>query len=257
MDRSGAKWLCCFLPWVRYAKSIMCGRYARKSAQELLAEWFEMDLEQMRWAPTWNAAPQSFQPVVRLQPGSGVREASLMRWGLVPSWAKDARIGLNTINARAEDVETKPAFRAALKKRRCLVPADAYYEWQKSGSKAKQPYAIGLTSGEPIAFAGLWENWQEASGHLLESFTILTTCANEKLAAIHDRMPVIVERNHYDRWLNADERVAPPFDLLRPYAPEEVLAWPVSERVGNVRNNDASLLNPVSLTSEPAQQMLF
>jgi putative SOS response-associated peptidase YedK len=168
----------------------MCGRYARKSAQELLAEWFEMDLEQMRWAPTWNAAPQSFQPVVRIHPQTGLREASLLRWGLVPSWAKDARIGLNTINARAEEAAAKPAFRAALKKRRCLVPADAFYEWQHTGRKTKRPYAIALQSGEPYAFAGLWESWQPPVGAPLETYTILTTTPNALMEPIHDRMPV-------------------------------------------------------------------
>jgi putative SOS response-associated peptidase YedK len=235
----------------------MCGRYARKSAQELLAEWFEMDLEQMRWAPTWNAPPQSFQPVVRLNPETGIREAPQLRWGLVPSWAKDARIGLNTINARAEEAAAKPAFRSALKKRRCLVPADAYYEWQQTGPKTKQPYAIALTSGEPIAFAGLWESWCDSSGTALETFTILTTAANEQLAAIHDRMPVIVERKDYDRWLNADDKATPPVDLLQPYAANQVRAWPVSNRVGNIRNNDASLLDLVDTQDEPVQGLLF
>jgi putative SOS response-associated peptidase YedK len=240
-----------------YSGGIMCGRYARKSAQELLAEWFEMDLEQMRWAPTWNAAPQSFQPVVRLHPETGQREASPLRWGLVPSWAKDARIGLNTINARAEEAAAKPAFRTSLKKRRCLIPADAYYEWQQTGPKTKQPYAIALTSGEPIAFAGLWESWCEAGGHALESFTILTTSANERLAAIHDRMPVIIERNQFSRWLEADEKAGPPLDLLRPCAAESIHAWPVSGRVGNIRNNDAALLDPVNASPELAQRQLF
>jgi putative SOS response-associated peptidase YedK len=235
----------------------MCGRYARKSAQELLAEWFEMDLEQMRWAPTWNAAPQSFQPVVRLSKDGNQREAALMRWGLVPSWAKDARIGLNTINARAEEAATKPAFRAALKKRRCLVPADSYYEWQQTGPNTKQPYAIALTSGGPIAFAGLWESWRDSGGDALETFTILTTTANERLATIHDRMPVIVERKDYGRWFDTDEKAAPPTDLLHPYAANQVHAWPVSDRVGNIRNNDASLLDPMATSDEPAQGRLF
>jgi len=235
----------------------MCGRYARKSAQELLAEWFEMDLEQMRWAPTWNAAPQSFQPVVRRDPQTGQREAALLRWGLVPSWAKDARIGLNTINARAEEVATKPTFRAALKKRRCLVPADAYYEWRQTGPKTKQPYAIALSSGEPIAFAGLWETWRDAGGNALETFTILTTTANERLAAIHDRMPVIIERKNYDRWLDVGENAAPPAGLLHPCAASQVRAWPVSDRVGNIRNNDASLLDPAVTSNESAQAKLF
>jgi len=210
-----------------------------------------MDLEQMRWAPTWNAAPQSFQPVVRLSSCGSQREAALLRWGLVPAWAKDARIGL--INARAEEVATKPAFRAALKKRRCLVPADAYYEWRQTGAKTKQPYAIALTSGEPIAFAGLWESWREAGGAALETFTILTTAANERLASIHDRMPVIVERKDYDRWLDADEKAAPPADLLHPYAANQMRAWPVSDRVGNVCNNTPSLLDQV----QENQQSLF
>ena len=214
-----------------------------------------MDLEQMRWAPTWNAAPQSFQPVVRLSSGGSQREAALLRWGLVPSWAKDARVGL--INARAEEVATKPAFRVALKKRRCLVPADAYYEWRQTGAKTKQPYAIALASGEPIAFAGLWESWRDAGGDALETFTILTTAANERLASIHDCMPVIVERKDYDRWLDADEKAAPHADLLHPYAANQVRAWPVSDRVGNIRNNDASLLYPVDTPDKPAQGQLF
>jgi putative SOS response-associated peptidase YedK len=235
----------------------MCGRYARKSAQELLAEWFEMDLEQMRWAPTWNAAPQSYQPVVRLSRDGSRREAALLRWGLVPSWAKDARIGLSTINARAEEAATKPAFRDALKKRRCLVPADSYYEWKQTGPKTKQPYAIAPTSGEPIAFAGLWESWRDSTGSALETFTILTTAANERLATIHDRMPVIIERMDYSRWLDSDEKAAPPAELLHSCAANQVRAWPVSDRVGNIRNNDSSLLDPLDTSNEPAQGRLF
>jgi len=224
----------------------MCGRYARKSAQELLAEWFEMDLEQMRWVPTWNAAPQSFQPVVRLNMDGSQREAALLRWGLVPSWAKDARIGLKTINARAEDVETKPAFRAALNKRRCLVPADAFYEWKRTGEKSRRPFAIALQSGEPYAFAGLWENWQHAEGAALESFTILTTAPNSLMEPIHNRMPVIVAPQDYERWL--DPAAPLPLDLLRPYSAEEMRAWPVSDRVGSVRNNAPELLNEIPET---------
>jgi putative SOS response-associated peptidase YedK len=241
-----------------YSEFTMCGRYARKSAQELLAEWFEMDLKQMRWAPpTWNAAPQSFQPVVRLNPETGIREMPLLRWGLIPSWAKDARIGLNTINARAEEAASKPAFRAALKKRRCLVPADAYYEWQQTGAKAKQPYAIALRRDEPMAFAGLWESWQDTTGQPLETFTILTTTANDRLSAIHDRMPAIIERKDYVRWLDAGDVAPVAAELLRPLAVEQVRAWPVSDRVGNTRNNDASLLDPVSKPDEPTQGELF
>jgi len=236
----------------------MCGRYARKSAQELLAEWFEMDLEQMRRAPsTWNAAPQSFQPVVRLNPETGQREMPLLRWGLIPSWAKNACIGLSTINARAEEAATKPAFRDALKKRRCLVPADAYYEWQKTGPKTRQPYAITLTGGQPIAFAGLWESWRDTDGQPLETFTILTTAANQRLTSIHDRMPVIVERTDYARWLDAPGESESAAELLCAAAPDRIDLWPVSDRVGNTRNNDEALLDPVTTTGEGTQDQLF
>jgi putative SOS response-associated peptidase YedK len=168
-----------------------------------------------RFAPSYNVTPQSFQPVVRLSSDGGRREAALLRWGLVPSWAKDARIGLNTVNARAEEVAAKPSFRSALKKRRCLVPADAYYEWQRLGDNTKRPFAIALQSGEPYAFAGLWESWQPPQGVLLETFTILTTAPNSLTEPIHDRMPVIVEPKDYNRWM--DPSTAPPLDLLRPY----------------------------------------
>jgi putative SOS response-associated peptidase YedK len=193
----------------------MYGRYARKTAQELLAEWFDLDLHLMPgFTVSYNATPQSFQPVVRLDAESGHRRISLMRWGLVPSWAKDERIGLNTINARAEEAAAKPAFREALKKRRCLIPADAFYEWQRRSPKTRQPYAIGLKSGEPYAFAGLWESWQPSVGEALTTFTILTTTPNELMAPIHDRMPVIVAPRNYERWLDTDEKVASTIDLL-------------------------------------------
>ncbi len=197
----------------------------------------------MPWfAPTYNAAPQSVQPVVRLNRDSGQREVALLRWGLVPFWAKDAKLAYTTINARAEEVAAKPAFREALKKRRCLVPADAFYEWQKLDAKTRRPHAIALRSGEPYAFAGLWERWQPREGSPLETFTIITTDANEVTEPLHDRMPVILERRDYERWLDAGDPAQPPIDLLRPYPAQKMLAWPVSNRVGNVRNDDPELL---------------
>ena len=226
----------------------MCGRFARRSTQEVLADWFGVELEDMPWfAPTFNAAPQSTQPVVRLNRDSGSREFALMRWGLVPFWAKDAKFGYSTINARAEEASSKPAYREALKKRRCLVPADAFYEWQRLDQKNKQPYAIALKSGEPYALAGLWESWNPKEGPPLETFTILTTDPNELMQSIHNRMPVILEPRDYERWLdsgggNSGELARPPVDLLRPYPAEKMKAWQVSQRVGNVRNNDPELL---------------
>jgi putative SOS response-associated peptidase YedK len=221
----------------------MCGRFARRSTQEVLADWFGVELEDMPWfAPTFNAAPQSTQPVVRLNRDSGSREFALMRWGLVPFWAKDPKFGYSTFNARAEEVPTKPAYREALKKRRCLVPADAFYEWQRLDKKNKQPYAIALKSGEPYAFAGLWETWKPQAGSPLETFTILTTDPNELMQPIHNRMPVILEPQDHERWLDPGDPARPPVDLLRPYPAEKMQAWQVSQRVGNVRNNDTDLL---------------
>ena len=197
----------------------------------------------MPWfAPSYNVAPQSVQPVVRLNRDTGNREFALLRWGLVPFWARDAKFGYSTFNARAEEAATKPAYREALKKRRCLVPADAFYEWQRLDAKRKQPYAIALRSGEPYAFAGLWERWQPKEGVALESFTILTTDPNALMEPIHDRMPAILEARDYPRWLDPGDPARPPVDLLRPFPAEKMVSWTVSERVGNVRNNDPQLL---------------
>jgi len=224
----------------------MCGRFARRSTQEVLADWFGVELEDMPWfSPTFNAAPQSVQPVVRLNRDSGAREFAMLRWGLVPFWAKDAKIGNATINARAEEAATKPMFREAFKKRRCLIPADAFYEWRRVDGKAKIPFAFALASKQPYAFAGLWERWQPKDSEPLETFTILTTDPNALVEPTHNRMPVILEPGDYDRWIEPGDPARPPIDLLRPLPAEKMLAWPVSERVGNVRNDDSQLLEPV------------
>jgi putative SOS response-associated peptidase YedK len=229
----------------------MCGRFARRSTQQVLADWFGVELEDMPWfAPSYNVAPQSVQPVVRLNRDSGNPEFALMRWGLVPFWAKDAKFGYSTINARAEDAAAKPAYREALKKRRCLVPADAFYEWQrptddKKAKKTKHPFAIALKTGNPYAFAGLWERWQPNEGEPLETFTILTTDPNALMEPIHNRMPVILGPRDYSRWLDPGDPARPPVDLLRPFPAEKMVAWPVGDRVGNVRNNDSQLLETV------------
>jgi len=237
----------------------MCGRFARRSTQQVLADWFGVELEDMPWfGPTFNAAPQSVQPVVRLNRDSGKREFALLRWGLVPFWAKDAKFVYGTINARAEEAASKPAYREALKKRRCLVPADAFYEWQQLDAKKKQPYAIALKGGELHALAGLWESWRprEGGGEPLETFTILTTDPNLLMEPFHNRMPVILEPKDYERWLEPGDAGRPPIDLLRPLAEEKMVAWPVSERVGNVRNDDAQLLEPMQAPADE-QTLLF
>jgi putative SOS response-associated peptidase YedK len=221
----------------------MCGRFARRSTREVLADWFGVDLEELpAFAPSYNIAPQSVQPVVRLGRDSGAREFALLRWGLVPFWAKEAKIGYSTINARAEEVSSKPAFRDALRKRRCLVPADAFYEWERIDAKHTRPFAFALKNGGPYAFAGLWERWFPKEGEALETFTIVTTDANEVLEPIHDRMPVILEPKDYDRWLEPAGAERLPLDLLRPFPAERMTAWPVSSLVGNVRNDEPGLL---------------
>jgi putative SOS response-associated peptidase YedK len=163
----------------------------------------------------------------------------MMRWGLIPFWAKDAKIGYSTINAKAETVTMAPAFREAFKTRRCLIPADAFYEWQKIDAKTRQPFAIGMKDRSPYAFAGLWERWRDpATREPLETFTVITTDPNELLQPLHDRMPVILEPKDYDRWLQTGDPAHPPIDLLRAFPAEQMIAWKVDPRVGNVRNDD-------------------
>jgi putative SOS response-associated peptidase YedK len=226
----------------------MCGRYVRKSTRREIAAWFGIDpeaddAESVPWGISYNVAPQTFQPVVRLNRESGTREIVLMRWGLVPYWSKDAKIGFSTINAKAETVATAPAFREAFKRRRCLVPADAFYEWQKLDPKHKQPFAIALASREPYGFAGLWERWKDPGTHAwLETFSIVTTEPNQVVAPLHNRMPVMIERKDYARWLSVNANDPPPVDLLRPFPAEQMIAWKVDKAIGNVRNDAAELL---------------
>lgn len=169
-----------------------------------------------------------------------------MRWGLVPFWSKDGTAAFNTVNAKAETVATSPAFREPWKRRRCLVPADWFYEWKKLDEKTKQPYAIAMKDDSIFAFAGLWDTWKDkASGQELQTFTILTTDPNELTEPIHNRMPVIVAPKDYRRWLALADPAHLPVDLLRPYPAEDMKAWKVGRAVGNVRNNDAGLIEPL------------
>lgn len=193
----------------------------------------------------YNAAPTQSLPVVKWNPETSERTLDLLRWGLIPSWAKDAKIASSLINARAEGVAVKPSFRTAFAKRRCLVPADAFYEW-RAGTKPKQPYAIRMKSGETFALAGLWENWKDGEGQWVRTYTIVTTAANELLAPLHDRMPVIVDPTDYGKWLG--EVAADPTELtalMKPYQAELMKVYRVGLAVSNVRNDEASLLKKV------------
>jgi putative SOS response-associated peptidase YedK len=228
----------------------MCGRYGRRADKQRIAEWMQAHdtnvFDDSYFAPSYNVAPQSFQPVVILDQETGERELTVMRWGLVPFWSRDGKAGYSTINAKAETIATSPAYREAFKRRRCLVPAEWFYEWQKIDAKTKQPFAIALKDGSLFAFAGLWETWKDkATGKSLETYTVITTDANEVTEPIHNRMPVILHRRDYERWLTPGDAARLPVDLLRSYPDEEMKAWKVGPDVGNVRNNRPELVEPL------------
>ena len=198
------------------------------------------------FGPSWNIAPTDPMPVVRYDAKAGQRSLDIIRWGLVPYWAKDIKIGYSTFNARAEDIEIKPAFREAFQKRRCLIPLDSFYEWKKTET-GKQPYAIGLKGGGLMAMAGLWENWRSPAGEQIRSCTIVTITPNELCGQLHNRMPVILNPSAWPDWLGekpADTKHLK--SLLAPYPSEEMVCWPISARVGNVKNNDASLIEAIA-----------
>jgi putative SOS response-associated peptidase YedK len=195
---------------------------------------------------SWNVAPTDSLPVVRYDSKAGERSLDLLRWGLVPFWAKDLNVGFANINAKAEGIENKPAFREAFQRRRCLVPVDGFYEWKKTGT-GKQPYAIALADRRLMALAGLWENWRSPAGEWIRSFVIITTEPNELCAALHNRMPVVLKPEAWPVWLG--EEPADPFELkslLAPFPSGEMTCWPVSARVGKVKNNDSSLIEAIA-----------
>ncbi len=217
----------------------MCGRYALNMAPKSLAEMYEADWEDWKAAPEpsprFNIAPT--QPVLIVRNTADARRRLAMAlWGLVPSWSKDPSMAARMINARAETAAEKPSFRAAMKYRRCLVPATHFYEWQKRGT-AKHPWCIRLRDGSPMAFAGLWERWSSPDGSELESCAILTTSANALMAPLHERMPVILRHEDVDRWLDpALQKAGDVADLLAPFDANAMEAFEVSTYVNNARN---------------------
>jgi putative SOS response-associated peptidase YedK len=221
----------------------MCGRYASFVAADRLHRLFRTVNPTPNLQPTWNMAPTRDAPVVRLHPETRHRHLDLLRWGLVPHWARDPKATRQPINARAETLATSPMFRDALARRRCLVPADAFYEWQ-AAEGGKLPWAIARADGAPLVFAGLWEGWRGADGTVMRTFTIVTTQANDALRALHERMPVVLEEGAWPLWLGEVEGAAG--DLLRPSA-AEFRVWRVGTAVNNVRNDRAELLEPVAV----------
>ena len=217
----------------------MCGRYSLIADLGDLARRFEFDGDWLKFEAAYNVAPtQDVLTVV----GGEARRGGFMRWGLIPHWAKNASIGSRMINARAETVAEKPAFRDALRRRRCLVLADGFYEWQRTGG-AKRPMRITMRSGEPFAFAGLWSLWKDPDGNRIPSCAIITTAANELLRPIHDRMPVILPRELEELWL--DRSIDDPGALssvLNPYPDEEMEAFEVSTLVNSAANDGPEVI---------------
>lgn len=217
----------------------MCGRYAlygpvkRKRVED---RWFD-DLA--AFGSCYNITPTEAAPVMRMVEGRPT--VALLRWGLIPYWAKDSAMGGRLINARADTLAQKPAFRDAYRWRRCLVPASGFYEWKKVSS-GKQPWYVTSADGTMMAFAGLWERWRPPGAEPTLSFTIITTDPNDQLKELHDRMPAILEPEDFDAWLNDED----PLSLMRPYRPELLTAYPVSAAINSPHNDDPTLVEPLS-----------
>ncbi len=219
----------------------MCGRVkladdVTELRQELAIKWDKLG----DYRPRYNVAPTTPVPVVTS--ARAERTLEWMRWGLIPAWAKDAKISYSTFNARADSVATKPSFRGAWKAhRRCLVATAGFYEWRKSD---KQPFCVALGNKGPMLMAGLWEEWKPPEGEKVRSCTIITTEANPLMAAIHDRMPVIIGPEDWAAWLG-EQPIADPAALLRPFPAERLTLWPVDKRIGNVQNQGRELAEPI------------
>jgi putative SOS response-associated peptidase YedK len=225
----------------------MCGRFAQRNDPKRLAREFKV-AEMPNIEARYNIAPT--QNILIIRQVESDREAAMLKWGLIPSWAKDISIGAKLINARSETVADKPSFREAFKKRRCIIPADGFYEWQRREGK-KQPFFFQMRDERPFGFAGLWEGWQGVGGEAIESCTILTTEANEVLQPIHDRMPVILHSDDYELWLDEDVRKREMLkDLLRPYPAEEMISHPVSIAINSPSNQGAKLIERMAVNSE-------
>ncbi|MAZ03655.1 MAG: hypothetical protein CMN56_11005 [Sneathiella sp.] len=228
----------------------MCGRFSLTSSTEALQSLFGFS-ERPNLAPRYNIAPTTNISAIRLEEGEDGHKSHhfFAHWGLIPSWAKSSEFSARMINARSETVAEKPAFRAAYKSRRCLIPANSFFEWQKTGKSAKQPWLIGITDMPLFAFAGLWESWISPDRETINSCTILTTTAAKSIEFIHPRMPVILDTSDHDTWLNGKGGE----DLLKQFAADRMKFYEVSNRVGNVRNDDEDLIEPTENTGTQGQ----
>ena len=221
----------------------MCGRFTLTADQDSFEDRFSFTGFDLGWVPSYNIAPT--QEVLTVTNDGAENRAELMRWGLVPSWAKDPKIGNRMINARAETLAEKPSFRTAFRRRRCLIVADGFYEWKREGKK-KMPMLITAGSDRLFAFAGLWETWKQPDDSWLLTCAIITTSANDFMTSIHDRMPVILPRESEDLWLDSDEQDSAMLsELLLPYDSNQMEAYEVSTLVNSPRNNSPELIAPV------------
>jgi putative SOS response-associated peptidase YedK len=233
----------------------MCGRYRLSKRKQIMEEHFDCDPWDENWSPRYNIAPTQSVPVIRQHPKEPVRQISTMRWGLIPNWAKNTSIASGTINAKSETAATKPAFRDPLRLRRCLIPADGFYEWRRTGG-AKQPFCFEVKDGELYAFAGLWDGWKDPSGNWIKTCSILTTTPIAVISTVHDRMPVILDPDNYDLWLDPGmQDVVAISEVLKPYDARLMGSYPVSTRVNSVSNDDLECSRPVELVE--AQDRLF
>ncbi|HRY97560.1 MAG TPA: SOS response-associated peptidase [Bacteroidales bacterium] len=218
----------------------MCGRFSLTTQEDQIEKLFNVEVDRSMYVPRYNGAPsQNLAVITSDDPG----RLSFLRWGLVPPWAPDPAMGAKMINARAETIQEKPAFRAAFRKRRCLVPADGFFEWMKAG-KARQPYRFLMKDGLPFAFAGIWEEWKDGDGRPLRTFSIITTTANELMAPIHHRMPVILAPQDYSIYLQSEPMRAS--GLLRPFPSEPMHSYPVSSLVNSPQHNSAEVFLPAA-----------
>jgi putative SOS response-associated peptidase YedK len=219
----------------------MCGRYTLATPVGRLAEEFGFDTSSTEFRTSYNVAPTQQVPAVLAE--GGTRRLEMLRWGLVPSWADDPGIGARMINARSETAPEKPSFRSAFRRRRCLIPADGFYEWKRENG-SKQPYYFRIDGGRPFAFAGLWESWNKDGE--IRSCTILTTTANDLVEEIHERMPVILPRDRYDAWLDPEAEGEALAALLGPYPGDDLEAYPVSRFVNSPGNDDPRCIEPAA-----------
>jgi len=226
----------------------MCGRVIQSSGRLRYGIVEGMDMRDSRahnYPPRWNAAPGQELLVIRCNHETGVVSLDPLRWGLIPHWCQDPKGGHKPINAKCETVNRLPMFKDAYRRRRCILPVDGFFEWKAiKGQRTKHPYAIAMKDGEPFGIGGLWENWKDPTlGEWIRTFVVITTDANELVAQIHDRMPLILTSSDYKRWLSDEPD---PRDLLRPFPAEPMRMWPISTRVNKPENDDPSILEPYS-----------